>query len=382
MGAKTMGSFIAALRKARGMTQQDVADRLNVSNKTVSKWERGEGYPEITVVPALAELFEVTCDEILRGERQLTPAKETGTLKTEKQIRRIAQSSLLAFKNLSYVAGALSAMGFVLLLTVSYAFYRPIVGFGIASVFTIGSITVQLFSINTLKSRTRTDDLPGDLSDTLAPLQRTVDRYSFGVFILNAAFFILGLPFILLRDSYYVQSVISFETYVSSLPLLLTVITLLGLIFFNLFRKKLGFHSGECAPVQGLHRMNVLQSVSLLLAMVLAFLDSFLLTAPGILLIGPFFLLFGYALVVPVREIMKAEKGFNRTILFLAATRNLLLAIAFVGTTSWMTVCYGPDGEVTRVVHPSAGPFIVLLGALTIHVYGRYFSKGSRNGSP
>ena len=38
MEKKTMGSFLAALRKAKGMTQQEVADRLNVSNKTVSKW--------------------------------------------------------------------------------------------------------------------------------------------------------------------------------------------------------------------------------------------------------------------------------------------------------------------------------------------------------
>lgn len=45
MSNKSIGSFLAALRKARGMTQQEVADCLNVSNKTVSKWERDEGYP-------------------------------------------------------------------------------------------------------------------------------------------------------------------------------------------------------------------------------------------------------------------------------------------------------------------------------------------------
>ncbi|HHW74983.1 MAG TPA: helix-turn-helix transcriptional regulator, partial [Firmicutes bacterium] len=69
MEKKTMGAFIAALRKAGGMTQQEVADRLSVSNKTISKWERDEGYPEITIIPALAELFDVTSDEILRGGR-------------------------------------------------------------------------------------------------------------------------------------------------------------------------------------------------------------------------------------------------------------------------------------------------------------------------
>ena len=65
--AKT-GAYLASLRKAAGMTQQDAADRLGVSNKTVSKWESGGGFPDITVLPALAELYGVTADDILAGE--------------------------------------------------------------------------------------------------------------------------------------------------------------------------------------------------------------------------------------------------------------------------------------------------------------------------
>ena len=65
-----MGSFIAALRKANGLTQQDIADRLNVSNKAVSRWERDECMPDIMLIPALAELLGVTCDELLRGEKK------------------------------------------------------------------------------------------------------------------------------------------------------------------------------------------------------------------------------------------------------------------------------------------------------------------------
>ena len=44
------------------------ADQLGVSNKTVSKWENGAGLPDITVLPALAELYGVTADDILAGE--------------------------------------------------------------------------------------------------------------------------------------------------------------------------------------------------------------------------------------------------------------------------------------------------------------------------
>ena len=52
MAKNTIGQFIAALRKAKGMTQQDVANRLNVSNKAVSRWERDECAPDLSIIPA------------------------------------------------------------------------------------------------------------------------------------------------------------------------------------------------------------------------------------------------------------------------------------------------------------------------------------------
>ena len=69
MEKKTIGTFIAVLRKANGMTQQELADKLNISNKAVSRWERNECAPDISLIPALAEIFDVTCDELLKGER-------------------------------------------------------------------------------------------------------------------------------------------------------------------------------------------------------------------------------------------------------------------------------------------------------------------------
>ena len=68
MDAGKTGAYLAALRRARGMTQQEAAEQLGVSNKTVSKWENGAGLPDITVLPALAELYGVTADDILAGE--------------------------------------------------------------------------------------------------------------------------------------------------------------------------------------------------------------------------------------------------------------------------------------------------------------------------
>ncbi|MCD7776409.1 MAG: helix-turn-helix domain-containing protein [Firmicutes bacterium] len=70
MNTVGMGEFLAAMRKSMGYTQQEVADRLLVSNKTVSSWERGASCPDIGMLPALAELYGVTCDEIIAGERK------------------------------------------------------------------------------------------------------------------------------------------------------------------------------------------------------------------------------------------------------------------------------------------------------------------------
>ena len=58
----SIGQTIAALRKAKGWTQAQLAEKLNISDKAVSKWEIGEGTPSVEFYPLLAEIFSVTCD--------------------------------------------------------------------------------------------------------------------------------------------------------------------------------------------------------------------------------------------------------------------------------------------------------------------------------
>lgn len=70
MDNRKIGAFIAERRKENGLTQQALADRLGLTNKAVSKWETGDGLPDITILPALAENLGVTVDELLAGERR------------------------------------------------------------------------------------------------------------------------------------------------------------------------------------------------------------------------------------------------------------------------------------------------------------------------
>ena len=65
---KKVGSLILELRKEKNMTQKQLADLMNISDKTISKWERGLGCPDISLIPELAQIFGVNIDILLSGE--------------------------------------------------------------------------------------------------------------------------------------------------------------------------------------------------------------------------------------------------------------------------------------------------------------------------
>ena len=74
MEMNLLGDCIAALRKARGMTQKELAESLHISDKSVSRWERGETAPDLSLLPALAEHLNVTLDELLSGRKSALQA--------------------------------------------------------------------------------------------------------------------------------------------------------------------------------------------------------------------------------------------------------------------------------------------------------------------
>ena len=78
---KTLGTMIAELRKAKGMTQLELAEKMNITDKAVSKWERDLSCPDINSLPALAEILEVTVDELMQVKTTAeTPKKSVAEI--------------------------------------------------------------------------------------------------------------------------------------------------------------------------------------------------------------------------------------------------------------------------------------------------------------
>lgn len=70
MDMKKIGSFLKILRKEKGLTQEQLAEKLGVAGRTVSRWETASNMPDLSILIQLADFYDVQIDEILDGERK------------------------------------------------------------------------------------------------------------------------------------------------------------------------------------------------------------------------------------------------------------------------------------------------------------------------
>lgn len=169
MEKKTIGGFIAVLRKANGMTQKELAEILNISDKTVSRWERDESTPDLALIPVIADLFHVTTDELLRGEKraQDVPNNEQPKGKSIKQVERIIKNARTKILQKSFAVLAISMIGFIAAMICNFGFYRAKIGFFVASVFYVVAIVCEsIFFVGAWNSMNG-DEFSGDkIEDT------------------------------------------------------------------------------------------------------------------------------------------------------------------------------------------------------------------------
>lgn len=80
MSNKSMGEILSTLRREKGMTQRELADMLNITDKAVSKWERDIACPDTQTIPKLAEIFGVSVEELIHAKAApITRQKGTGS---------------------------------------------------------------------------------------------------------------------------------------------------------------------------------------------------------------------------------------------------------------------------------------------------------------
>lgn len=194
MDKKTIGSFIAVLRKSTGLTQRELAEKLNVSDKAVSRWERDECAPDLSLVPAIAEVLGVTSEEIIRGERIPSGPDSKGyrsEAKTEKQIQRILKSTVTRFKALSMIAVGLTVLGFLAVLFINHVFEQCNVAFFIGTALLVASILYEIALFIISYSKIDDDEFA---TSPRNPFKYRMIRYLQAMITLNIVLFAFCLP--------------------------------------------------------------------------------------------------------------------------------------------------------------------------------------------
>ena len=214
MEKKTIGSFLAALRKANGMTQKDLADRLNVSDKTVSRWERDENAPDLTLIPIIADIFGITSDELLRGERRkpdteaptdntTESAASDGTIsaKSQKQLRYLIRENENRLQIRNMIAIGIAAIGVLSAMICNIAFLRGQLGFLVGSIFVTAAILFEV--VASFSARTALQEV-GMLEEEVALSTHRIWKKTAGTYQVIAVLWALLLPLILCIEDAYI----------------------------------------------------------------------------------------------------------------------------------------------------------------------------------
>ena len=123
MDQERIGKFIAAMRKEKGLTQEQLAEKLNVSSKTVSRWETGRNMPDYSILEALTNELDITVNDLIRGERIVKDEiireydnNLVEVLKEYKRLKRAKNTILFLLLILAGIAGVVMwfALGIVL----------------------------------------------------------------------------------------------------------------------------------------------------------------------------------------------------------------------------------------------------------------------------
>lgn len=139
-----IGGNIAMYRKATGMTQAELAEKLNYSDKAVSKWERGESVPDVLTLMTIAEQFDVSVEELLKDPNALPENPTT----LEAAMMQVSEKALKRKANKNIILGlSTTLVWFVALLFFVVISSFHIAGSSVAFVYAIPITAIVLLSL-------------------------------------------------------------------------------------------------------------------------------------------------------------------------------------------------------------------------------------------
>lgn len=263
MEKKTIGQFIATLRKANGMTQKQLAEKLSVTDKAVSRWERDESYPDLTLVPVIAEIFNVTSDELLRGEKKNVESVEATSRqieKTERQIENILGRINLNFGINTIISIAIAIIGLIVTMIVSIGFDEKDIGFYLGCAFYACSVACEIiFAMKAWYSISCDEYESGSVGGIKKKIAKKLEL-TIGVALV---FFFFSLP--LVAASWHAGERTNVEkwfTYGTTLALVCIFIYFLVSSIINMnIAKKIAIGSEEIIKIRKMNRMRVKYTV-------------------------------------------------------------------------------------------------------------------------
>jgi len=146
MDNQKFGQFIASIRKEKGWTQMELAHKLNVTDKAVSKWERGIGFPDLKMIEPLAQVLDISIDEIMHAEKQTKKTQNTIMFKNIICSLLLFSITIFAFWNIVSYDGKWYHF-LILLFSIFSASILPYLFFAHLNCFTVPTILLILFSI-------------------------------------------------------------------------------------------------------------------------------------------------------------------------------------------------------------------------------------------
>ena len=165
-----IGNFLKELRNEKGYTQQEVADLLFVSQKTISRWESGNGIPDINIIVDVAQFYGVTVDELLKGERITRSTEEIN----EENIKasygkinsgKILSKNILSKQNICFIISSSIILFFLILGLIILLLINKLAGKIIMPVGYIIGLLVYIYGIYELKKCYKDNEMQNYLDD-------------------------------------------------------------------------------------------------------------------------------------------------------------------------------------------------------------------------